>query len=74
MFLNCTGAAVEVDGEVIPFPCAPENNRYSADEKADRVRITFTYQTITVPATVVEVSYEVTADGQIKYRQSLCVK
>lgn len=66
MFLNCTGAAVEVDGEVIPFPCAPENNRYSADEKADRVRITFTYQTITVPATVVEVSYEVTADGQIK--------
>lgn len=65
MFLTCISAAVEVDGKEIPFPCAPENNRYSAEERADNIRITYTYETITVPSAQVTVAYQVEAAGEI---------
>lgn len=65
MFIDCIESSVAVDGTEIPFPNAPENNRYSTDETAEKVKITFIYQTITVPVTTVAVSYEVTPDGKI---------
>lgn len=65
MFLSCLGSKIRVDGMEIPFPKAPENNCFTGKEAADRVRISFTYETITVPKTQVEVSYEVNAEGEI---------
>ena len=63
----CGGAfSVEVDGEEIPLPVAPENNRYTGDERAKKVRITYLFETNTVPATQVRVSYEVEASGRIR--------
>ena len=65
MFIECTGITVEVDGKEIPLPCAPENNRYTGEERAERVKITFTYETVTVPAAKVMVAYEVEGNGSI---------
>jgi len=66
MFIRCTGTQVESDGVKIPLPIAPENNKYSDDEKAETMKITYTYETITAPKTTVEVSYAVDAHGTIK--------
>ena len=65
MFIRVTGAQVTVDGQDIALPIAPENNRYTPDEKADSVAIAFTFETLTVPAAKVTVTYTVTADGRI---------
>lgn len=65
MFMQCTHIDAAVDGRAIVLPKAPENNRYSGAETARKVGITFTYTTITVPQTKVEVSYEVCGDGGI---------
>ena len=64
-FIKVTGAQVTVDGQDIALPIAPENNRYTPDEKADSVAIAFTFETLTVPAAKVTVTYTVTADGRI---------
>ncbi len=66
MFVNCVGGSVKVDGEELGLPMAPVNNRYSGNETAESVVITFVYETITVPATKVTVSYEVNVQGQIR--------
>ena len=66
MFIRVTGAEVAVDGKPIPLPMATENNRYTGNETAERVAITFHYQTVTVPAATVDVTYDVTADGRIR--------
>lgn len=63
LFTHCTHVAVAVDGQAIPLPIAPENNRYTDHETAEEVAITFTYTTPTVPASTVEVTYEVIAGG-----------
>lgn len=63
LFAHCTAVAVRVDGQSIPLPIAPENNRYIDHETATTVGITFTYTTPTVPATTVDVTYDVNADG-----------
>ena len=65
MFIRVTGAQVTVDGQDIALPIAPENNRYTSDETADSVAIAFTFETLTVPAAKVTVTYTVTADGRI---------
>ena len=65
MFIRVTGAQVTVDGQDIALPIAPENNRYTPDETADSVAIAFTFETLTVPAAKVTVTYTVTADGRI---------
>ena len=65
MFIRVTGAQVTVDGRDIALPIAPENNRYTPDETADSVAIAFAFETLTVPAAKVTVTYTVTADGRI---------
>lgn len=64
-FIRVTGAQVAVDGQAIALPIAPENNRYTPEETADAVAIAFTFETLTVPAAKVNVTYTVTADGRI---------
>ena len=66
MFIRVTGVEVAVDGRPIALPNAPENNRYTAQETAERVALTFRYETITAPAARVDVTYDVTADGRIR--------
>lgn len=65
MFLKSNGFVVWVDGEEIQTPIAPVNNKYSNQEYADVVKIQFNYETITIPSTKVEVSYEVKNTGEI---------
>jgi len=65
MFLRTVDTRVYVDGKAIEKPIGPENNRYTNAEYADNVALTFTYETITVPATLVHVTYDVHADGRI---------
>lgn len=67
-FIRCTGIVVEVDGKEIPLPCGPENNRYTEDETAQSVKITYTYTTVTNPEAEVKVSYQVEPDGIILIR------
>lgn len=66
MFIDCREIRVRVDGQDIPLPVAPENNRYQGEETADIIRITYLYETITVPSTQVEVAYEVEKGGRIR--------
>jgi len=66
MFIRVTGADVAVDGTPIALPIAPENNRYTGEETAERVAITFHFETITVPAARVDVTYDVAAGGRIR--------
>lgn len=66
MFINCCGIKVIVDGEEIVLPKAPENNKFTGKETSDKVKIMFTYETITVPSATVDVSYEVECSGKIK--------
>ena len=57
---------MKIDGEEIPLPKAPENNRYTGKETAAQVSLTFVYETITIPSTLVSVTYEVDAKGVIR--------
>lgn len=66
MFLKCTQVDVAVNGKAIELPISPENNKYSDHEFADNVTITFTYETLTVPATTVTAAYTVNGTGEIK--------
>ncbi|WP_203651901.1 beta-galactosidase small subunit [Secundilactobacillus yichangensis] len=66
MFLKCTDIAVAVNDQPIELPIAPVNNKYSDHEFADHVSITFTYETLTVPATTVTAAYTVNGEGEIK--------
>lgn len=64
-FIQCQDIAIAVNGKTIPFPSAPENNRYTGQETASTIAITYTYQTITVPSTQVEVCYQICQSGDI---------
>lgn len=66
LFIRCTDVRVKVDGKLEKNRLAPDNNRHSADERAEEVSIRYTYETATVPATNVRVKYTVTADGAIR--------
>lgn len=66
MFIRCTDISVAVDGKEIPLPCAPVNNAYSSEERAENIQIVYTYETITNPAATVAVSYRVDASGDIR--------
>ena len=66
MFLKCTDIAVAVNDKKIPLPISPENNKYSDHEFADHVTITFTYETLTTPATTVTAAYTVNGKGDIQ--------
>lgn len=65
LFQKCIHICVCVDETKISNFTAPANNCYSNEEYAKKVEITFTYETITIPATTVDVKYTVTADGKI---------
>lgn len=64
-FIDIKTINVSVDGKKIKFPSAPENNRYSNHEYAQKVSIKFTYTTLTVPSTEVTVQYTISSDGVI---------
>lgn len=67
LFIRCTDIAVEVDGEDMELPCAPGNNRYvNGAPEAERVKISYKYETVTVPAAKVCVAYEVAGNGDIR--------
>lgn len=65
MFIRCIQVQVMADGAVIPLPIAPENNKYSDSETAESMKVIYTYETITVPKTQVQVAYEVNREGVI---------
>lgn len=62
-FIRRTGVSVAIDGEDIALPIAPENNKYSPDETAEKIAITYEFETLTVPAAKVTVTYTATAEG-----------
>lgn len=64
-FVRCNKVEVQVDGEDRRQPDPLGNNRYNGTETCDEARIRYTYETITVPAATVEVSYLVEAGGRI---------
>lgn len=66
MFIDCIDVEVITDGVSQGKPCAPDNNRYGGDVAAQNVVVKYVYQTITTPATTVEVVYDVDAAGKIK--------
>ena len=65
MFMKNAGIKVMRDGVEITDFLPPLNNAYTDQEYADSIAVTFTYETITVPATTVDVTYTVTADARI---------
>jgi beta-galactosidase len=66
MFIECTGIDIFVDDKKTELPIAPYNNIYTGNEIAQKIKVIYTYNTITVPSTKVEVAYEVTHEGDIK--------
>ena len=66
MFMKCTAKEIFIDGNSVGIPVAPENNRFSGTVEAEKVKVEFSYETITVPSTTVDISYEVDTDGQIQ--------
>lgn len=65
-FISCSQVRVCVNGREIALPIAPENNRYTNEEYADSVAVTFVYDTVTSPSTQVEVTYAVHAGGRMR--------
>lgn len=65
MFMSCIGREVSLDGKSIGLPGAPINNQLSAKQEANHVKATFIYETITVPSTKADISYDVYQDGKI---------
>lgn len=65
MFIDCKDVEVIVDGVSQGKPIAPENNKYGSDVYAGEVIVKYTYETITNPSTIVNVSYTVNGKGNI---------
>ncbi|MDH5105279.1 beta-galactosidase small subunit [Lentilactobacillus diolivorans] len=65
MFVDATSIDVKVNDQLIEFPGAPTNNKYSSNEYADKVEIIYHYETLTTPSTPVDVSYTITPNGNI---------
>lgn len=68
MFIETIAVEIVVDGIQIELPLAPVNNQYTKDETAQRLKIIYTYKTITLPATEVVVAYEVSSCGEIEVK------
>lgn len=65
VFIKCTGVKIRADGKEVTTFLAPSNNCHSNHEYVQSLEIAFTYETITVPAAAVEVTYEVNGSGRI---------
>lgn len=64
---KCDSVKVTVDSKTFDdLPIAPFDNKFSNAEYAETVQLTFTYQTVTNPATTTDVSYLVRSDGSCK--------
>jgi len=68
LFIDCKEIEVITDGVSQGKPCAPENNRYGGDVQAHEVSVRFTYKTVTLPSTLVDVIYTVTENGAIRVK------
>ena len=68
LFTKCVDFTAMIDDTPVVMPLAPANNAYGGDVEADCVTIAFVYETITVPATHVTVTYEVHEGGEIHVR------
>ncbi len=67
MFTKCTDIHLKVDEHDFPeLPIAPFNNKFSNHEYASSVQISFTYQTLTIPATNAKIIYNIDDVGHIK--------
>lgn len=64
-FIRYKGVQVLVDGEDKHQPDPKGNNQYTGLETAASVELVYTFETITTPTTIVEVSYQVDAQGEI---------
>ena len=65
MFIECKDVEVITDDVSQGKPCAPENNKYGSDVFADEIIVKYVYETVTTPATIVEVTYRVSGKGRI---------
>jgi Beta galactosidase small chain. len=65
LFPKCIGKEIIVDGQLIDFPSAPNNNQYG-EEFAETVSIRYFFETNTVPSTTVTISYQVDSEGKIR--------
>ena len=65
MFIDCKDIEVIMDGVSQGKPVAPENNKYGSDVYASEMKVKYTYETITNPATMVYVTYTVDEAGTI---------
>lgn len=65
MFIDFKDVEVIMDGVSQGKPIAPDNNKYGDDVYADNVVVKYTYETVTTPATTVEVTYDIVANGKI---------
>lgn len=66
LFIKCIDVEVTADGKMLGRPSAPENNRFTEEETAENIRVLFTYETITIPSTRIEVGYTVEVSGRIR--------
>lgn len=65
MFIDFKAVEVITDGVSQGKPVAPDNNKYGADVYANNVIVKYIYETVTTPATTVEVTYDIATDGKI---------
>ena len=65
MFIDFKDVEVIMDGESQGKPVAPDNNKYRSDVYANNVTVKYIYETVTTPATTVEVTYDITSNGKI---------
>lgn len=70
-FVRCSRVEARMDGEEIAIPLAPANNKYTGKETCDRFEMIYTYETPTVPATEVTVTYTVERMAEFMCRQSI---
>ena len=67
-FIRKTSVTAAIDGVSVAVPMAPANNACNGAVEAKQAEVTYTYETITVPAATVTVAYEVYAGGDIHVR------
>lgn len=65
MFIDCKDVEVIMDGVSQGKPVAPDNNKYGSDVYASNVIVKYIYETVTTPATTIEVIYDIAGNGRI---------
>lgn len=63
LYIQCKNIRISMDGESIEDYLAPSNNRFQAKVSANIIEICYTYETITSPSTLVDVTYKVSCEG-----------